>query len=165
MKNVLRPEWPPSPWRVLRALVSAAYAEELSVADVEPLIERLRGLPRYRLPLAVAAHTRHWMLDVDDAGHKKTMIFDAFVAVDGGAPDPRPVTVAWPVDLTTSGLITAVGGPAAADGVGPTERSARASSSQSQRAAPSPLATARTSASDCLSQGSDPRDPCLRRCR
>lgn len=94
------PEWPPSPWRVLRALVSAAYAEELPAASVEPLIEKLRGLPHYRLPLAVDAHTRHYMPDTDDANHKKTKIFDAFVAVDGGANDPQPLTMAWPVDLT-----------------------------------------------------------------
>jgi CRISPR-associated protein Csb2 len=95
------PEWPPSPWRVLRALVSAAYSGELPAASVEPLLEKLRGLPRYRLPLAVDAHTRHWMPDTDDAGHKRVKIFDAFVAVAGGAADPQPVTMAWPVDLSS----------------------------------------------------------------
>ena len=94
------PEWPPSPWRVLRALVSAAYAEELSAASVEPLMEKLRGLPRYRLPRAVDAHTRHYMPDTDDANHKKTKVFDSFVAVDGGAKDPQPLTIAWSADLT-----------------------------------------------------------------
>jgi CRISPR-associated protein Csb2 len=96
------PEWPPSPWRLLRALVNAAYAEELSVADVEPVLERLRGLPRYRLPLAVDAHTRHYMPDTDDANHKKSKVFDAFVAVEGGARDPRPVTMVWPGNLATN---------------------------------------------------------------
>jgi CRISPR-associated protein Csb2 len=85
---------------VLRALVSSAYAEDLSPADVEPLMEKLRGLPRYQLPLAVDAHTRHYMPDTDDANHKKTKVFDAFVAVEGGARDPRPVTMAWPAELT-----------------------------------------------------------------
>lgn len=94
------PEWPPSPWRVLRALVSAAYAEQLSAAGVEPLMEKLRELPRYRLPLAVDAHTRHYMPDTDDANHKKTKVFDSFVAVEGGATDPQPLTMAWPVDVT-----------------------------------------------------------------
>lgn len=93
------PEWPPSPWRALRALVSAAYAEGLSPADVEPLLEKLRGLPRYRLPTAVDAHTRHYMPDTDDANHKKSKVFDAFVAVEGGAQNPHAVTIAWPVDL------------------------------------------------------------------
>jgi len=95
------PEWPPSPWRVLRALVSAACAEQLSATDVEPLLEKLRGLPRYQLPLAVDAHTRHYMPDTDDANHKKAKVFDAFVAIAGGTSDPQPVTMAWPVELTT----------------------------------------------------------------
>lgn len=94
------PEWPPSPWRILRALVNAAYAEEIAVEHAEPLLEKLRGLPRYRLPLAVDAHTRHYMPDTDDANHKKAKVFDAFVAVDGGARDPQALAVAWEVDLS-----------------------------------------------------------------
>lgn len=92
------PEWPPSPWRVLRALVNAAYAEELPISEVEPLLEKLRDLPRYRLPLAVDAHTRHYMPDTNNT---KTKIFDGFVAVEGGAEDPQPVVMAWPTDLST----------------------------------------------------------------
>lgn len=93
------PEWPPSPWRILRALVHAAYADDTGVEQCEPLLEKLRSLPRYRVPLAVDAHTRHYMPDTDDANHKKAKVFDAFVAVDGGARDPRPLTVGWDVDL------------------------------------------------------------------
>lgn len=95
------PEWPPSPWRVLRALVSAAYAEDMPPDQVEPLLEKLRELPRYRLPLAVDGHTRHYMPDVSDANHKKAKVFDAFVAVAGGAARPEPVTMGWPVSLTS----------------------------------------------------------------
>lgn len=104
------PEWPPSPWRVLRALVSAAYAAELSAAEVAPLLEKLRGLPRYRLPLAVDAHTRHYMPDTSDPKHKKTKVHDAFIAVAGGAQDPQPLTMAWPVELTVDerGLLTKI---------------------------------------------------------
>lgn len=94
------PEWPPSPWRVLRALVSSAYAQDLPAAEVEPLFEKLRGLPRYQLPPAVDAHCRHYMPDTDDAYHKKAKVFDAFVAVAGGARNPQPLTVAWTADLT-----------------------------------------------------------------
>lgn len=95
------PEWPPSPWRVLRALVNAAYAEDLSVTDVEPLIEKLRALPRYRLPRAVDAHTRHYMPDTDDANQKRAKVFDAFVAVEGGAREPQPLVIGWAGSLTT----------------------------------------------------------------
>lgn len=96
------PEWPPSPWRVLRSLVSAAYAEDLLASEVEPLIEKLRCLPSYRLPLAVDAHTRHYMPDTDDANHTRAKVFDSFVAVEGGATAPEPVTMAWPVELNGS---------------------------------------------------------------
>lgn len=88
------PEWPPSPWRILRTLVSAAYAEDLPREAVEPLVEKLRALPRYRLPLAVDAHTRHYVPET------RAKMFDAFVAVEGGARAPKPLTVSWDVDLT-----------------------------------------------------------------
>lgn len=94
------PEWPPSPWRILRALVSAAYADECGAEHAEPLLEKLRSLPRYRVPLAVDAHTRHYMPDTDDANHKKAKVFDAFVAVDGGAREPRALAVGWDVELS-----------------------------------------------------------------
>lgn len=98
--NEAVPEWPPSPWRVLRALVSAAYAEELAPEVVAPLLEQLRGLPYYRLPRASDAHSRHYMPDTDDANHSKAKVFDTFVAIEGGALDPRPLTIAWDVDLS-----------------------------------------------------------------
>ena len=93
------PEWPPSPWRVLRALVSAACAEEIAATEMESLLGKLRELPRYRLPLAVDAHTRHYMPGTG-ANASKSKVFDAFVAVEGGAKNPQPVTMAWPVELT-----------------------------------------------------------------
>ncbi len=89
------PEWPPSPWRVLRALVNAAYAEELPPERVEPLLEKLRGLPRYRLPAASDAHTRHYMPEREGLKETKAKVFDAFVAIAGGAKNPEPVTIAW----------------------------------------------------------------------
>jgi len=95
-------EWPPSPWRVIRALVSAAYCADRSQSEVEPLLEKLRGLPRYRLPLATNAHTRHYVPDTDDANHKKSKVFDNFIAIEGGARDPQLLTMAWPVELTVT---------------------------------------------------------------
>lgn len=94
-------EWPPSPWRILRALVAAAYDLGLE-AEATPLIEKLAALPRYRVPAAREAHTRHYMPDVADAAHKKTKVFDTFVAVDGGATDPQALIVAWPTTVSGS---------------------------------------------------------------
>lgn len=91
-------EWPPSPWRLLRALVSAAY--DLGVEEqAKPLIEKLGAVsPSYDLPAARQAHTRHYMPDVEDAKHKKTKVFDTFVVVDGGTflSDPQAVKAWWP---------------------------------------------------------------------
>lgn len=95
-------EWPPSPWRILRALAAAAFDLDV-VAEAKALIEKLGPLPRYRLPPAREAHTRHYMPDTDDAKHEKAKVFDSFVVVDGGSfrGDPQPVTVVWPIALTT----------------------------------------------------------------
>lgn len=56
-------EWPPSPWRVLRALLAVWHnkAGRLDEAVVESLITKLSSLPRYHLPKATRHHTRHFM--------------------------------------------------------------------------------------------------------
>lgn len=81
-------EWPPSPWRILRALVSASY--KLQPALPEPLLRRilepLLAPPRYSVPPASTGHTRHYM-PTDD---KPTKVFDAFVA-----PGSR-LEIHWP---------------------------------------------------------------------
>jgi CRISPR-associated protein Csb2 len=41
------------------------------------------------------------MPDTGDAGHKRSRVFDAFVAVEGGAQNPKPVTMAWTADLSS----------------------------------------------------------------
>jgi CRISPR-associated protein Csb2 len=88
-------EWPPSGWRILRALAAAAFRLEPAPdrAELEALLTKLATPPVYRVPQAVPAHTRHFMpLSV-----KKTLIFDNFVTVGGGAGDQAsPLIVAWP---------------------------------------------------------------------
>jgi CRISPR-associated protein Csb2 len=67
-------EWPPSPWRLLRALLSTGYAtlgwggnvckpmQCSPPPDARSLILKLSGvLPRYRLPAGAGAHSRHYM--------------------------------------------------------------------------------------------------------
>lgn len=67
-------EWPPSPWRLLRALLSTGYTALGWEGDMsrpwhcvpppvaQSLIEKLASkLPCYRLPPGVASHTRHYM--------------------------------------------------------------------------------------------------------
>lgn len=60
-------EWPPSPWRLLRALLSVGYTTGLwngggPSAETRTLIEKLAStLPVYSLPPAAGAHSRHFM--------------------------------------------------------------------------------------------------------
>lgn len=83
-------EWPPSPWRILRALLATGYAKLDWPPSGPPdharsLIEKLAAaLPRYGLPRATAAHTRHYMpLGVLDKGREKTaMVFDTWAQID-----------------------------------------------------------------------------------
>jgi CRISPR-associated protein Csb2 len=58
-------EWPPSPWRLLRALIATGYSK-LDWGEVplvaRRLIDKLAAvLPLYHLPAASAAHSRHFM--------------------------------------------------------------------------------------------------------
>jgi CRISPR-associated protein Csb2 len=93
------PEWPPSPWRLLRALIATARWKHGRATNDEPprlrpLIEALASAPppRYVLPPAAAAHTRHYMPLGDDS---TTKVFDTFVQPVGG----DPLLVLWDADL------------------------------------------------------------------
>lgn len=84
-------EWPPSPWRLVRALIAVGYTTQLW-SEVPPPARRLftaltTTLPRYRLPAASLAHTRHFMpMGVLDKGREKTtLVFDSFADVGTGA--------------------------------------------------------------------------------
>lgn len=96
-------EWPPSPWRLLRALVSAGYKADEDPVNVRRVLEQLLALPRYRLPPATEAHTRHYM----PAGDSTTKVFDAFVVPGLGARAPGEAVVYWP-DVTLPGSDRAV---------------------------------------------------------
>lgn len=91
-------EWPPSPWRLLRALVAAWHksAEPPPRETLAALVEKLgRALPSYELPPTTEAHTRHYM-PLEGIG-KTTKVLDAFVAVGAGARDPDArLRVSWP---------------------------------------------------------------------
>ncbi len=83
-------EWPPSPWRLLRALIASGYATQ-GWTELPPearsLLEAMAGtLPRYRLPAASLAHSRHYMpLGIIDKGREKTtLVFDAWANVGDG---------------------------------------------------------------------------------
>lgn len=96
-------EWPPSPWRLLRALIATGYATLQWPSDGPPpgarlLIEKLASvLPRYRLPSAVGAHSRHYMplAKFKNGREDTTLVFDTWAQVDDST-----LTVTWDVTLS-----------------------------------------------------------------
>jgi CRISPR-associated protein Csb2 len=88
------PEWPPSPWRLLRALVATwrRKCADLSEAAVRRVLEQLLQAPRFRLPPARVAHTRHYMPWEKKGPEDRTLVFDTFVAVGR----QEAVIVHWP---------------------------------------------------------------------
>jgi CRISPR-associated protein Csb2 len=83
-------EWPPSPWRIARALLAASYklwptADE---SEVKLVLELLLEPPSYQVPAAGEGHSRHYM-PTDQPG-KPVKVFDAFVAPAG------QLLVHWP---------------------------------------------------------------------
>jgi CRISPR-associated protein Csb2 len=95
-------DWPPSPWRVLRALYATwrTRAADLPAAVVHPLLDALAKPPEYVLPSHRLGHTRHYLPDGVRATGKGfeegiDKVLDAFVVVERDAP----LYVSWPVDV------------------------------------------------------------------
>lgn len=89
------PEWPPAPFRLLRALVAASTKLDPRPSDeaLGSLLSALTAPPAYQLPAAAQAHTRHYM----PIPGKTTKIFDAFIAVgDGAGQRGEEIVVQWP---------------------------------------------------------------------
>jgi CRISPR-associated protein Csb2 len=88
-------DWPPSPWRVLRALFATwrTRAPQLDEETVHGLLDDLSAPPVYTLPPFTEAHTRHYMPDTARGTDK---VFDAFVVTERGAS----VAMTWDVNLS-----------------------------------------------------------------
>ncbi|MGB9919260.1 MAG: type I-G CRISPR-associated protein Csb2 [Moorellales bacterium] len=88
------PEWPPSPWRVLRALVASwkRTRPELPADDVAELVGRLVEAPLMWLPPASVGHSRHYMPWFKKGPGDRTLVFDTFVALSREAE----VRLVWP---------------------------------------------------------------------
>lgn len=90
------PEWPPSPWRLLRALVATwkrKLPREPTINAVLPdVLAKLTIPPRFSLPSASLAHTRHYMPWFKKGPQDRTLVFDAFIALDPKAE----IVFLWP---------------------------------------------------------------------
>jgi CRISPR-associated protein Csb2 len=94
-------EWPPSPWRLLRALTACGFTTQ-HWHEIPPaarsLIEKLASaLPSYRLPTVSAAHTRHFMPTgtLDKGRERTTLVFDTWANVGDGE-----LLIRWDCSLT-----------------------------------------------------------------
>ena len=108
-------EWPPSPWRILRALLSVGYTTGVwygagPPATARRLVEKLSSeLPRYYLPPAIGTHCRHYMPigGLDSARlEKRKLVFDTWAHIED-----EELTVSWndvrlePSELSVLGVL------------------------------------------------------------
>jgi len=96
-------EWPPSPWRLLRALYSSTRTHVGLAADSGAVDRALQALidaptPVYELPATLPGHTRHYMPKASWSPAKPgetAKVIDAYLALDPEAP----LRVWWDIDL------------------------------------------------------------------
>ncbi len=115
-------EWPPSPWRLLRALLATGYNTLGWEAGLdEPwsshppdaarslVLKLARQLPSYSLPTGVSTHSRHYMptASFNKGREQTTLVFDTWARLDEGS-----LAVTWHVELTDveSALLAALAG-------------------------------------------------------
>lgn len=88
-------EWPPAPWRLLRALTATWLRHGRDVADEATflsLLERISEPPRYVLPAARTGHTRHYMEWMKQRNPERVLVLDAFVS----SGRSQKLLVVWP---------------------------------------------------------------------
>ncbi len=87
-------EWPPSPFRLLRALIDTWFRKhpDLDEGSVTQLLSLLASPPLFKLPAAYASHTRSYLSQNDVDPTNKKLVFDGFMAVE-----PRQTClIGWP---------------------------------------------------------------------
>ncbi len=92
-------EWPPSPWRLLRAIVAGWFRSGAEDRDeLLRVLDALSAPPRFMLPPATAGHSRHY---VPLGGLKKgkperTQILDSFLAIERDREHAAAAYASWP---------------------------------------------------------------------
>ena len=113
-------EWPPSPWRVLRALYAVSRQDvrlASRLADVDTALHSLAAArpPSYVLPPSAAAHTRHYMPSrryaTSRPGKDTDRVLDGYLALSS----TEELEIWWDIDVgprtfeTLSHLAAALG--------------------------------------------------------
>ena len=93
-------EWPPSPWRVLRALVSTWYERsDLPARDFDALLSVLIDPPDFGVPPSSVGQTVHYMPDreqVSESTGGTDKVMDSFAVLDPQAE----LLIRWPGSLS-----------------------------------------------------------------
>ncbi len=84
--NEGEPEWPPSPFRLTRALMDVRYRRHADIDDdnLECALLLLTGAPCFSLPPASRMAVKYY-LDQGKTNGKKQAVLDAFVCMPKGA--------------------------------------------------------------------------------
>lgn len=98
-------EWPPSPWRITRALycIWKERCRELPESDVIEALNIVAKPPVYELPPGIGSSSRHYY---PNASHRSGLsadtdkIIDAFVALDPSAP----MRISWEQDVSSAAM-------------------------------------------------------------
>ncbi|MBO0802476.1 MAG: type I-U CRISPR-associated protein Cas5/Cas6 [Nocardiopsaceae bacterium] len=94
-------EWPPSPWRILRALVATWHTRwpDLPEDVIDGLLDDLADPPSYRTPPARPGHTRHYLPDLS---HRKAETGNTDLTLDPFLSVPRDAELFIHWDKTLS---------------------------------------------------------------
>lgn len=92
-------EWPPSPWRLLRALVAVwkRTCRDLDDETAKRVLTALLPWPKFFLPPHRVAHTRHYMPWEKKGPADRTLVFDTFVSLSRKSR----LLVHWPDAILT----------------------------------------------------------------
>ena len=93
-------EWPPSPWRLLRALVATRHTRwpDLPLKELDGLLDTLADPPSYRTPPMMHGHTRHYLPDLDHKNGETggtDLTLDPFLSL----PRDADLLVRWDTDM------------------------------------------------------------------
>lgn len=86
--NEGEPEWPPSPFRIARALLDMWYRRctaAVSAQDMEAVLQLFAGCPRFALPPSGRAVTKSYLSSNTTVFSDKEPVLDAFVTLMSGA--------------------------------------------------------------------------------
>lgn len=86
--NEGNPEWPPAPFRLLRALLSVWYKAGCPEQEIfNGLLANLSEPPAFSVPPSVSSHVRHYMPGFKE--DEKSKVFNSFTAPQG------PLFIIW----------------------------------------------------------------------